>query len=223
MDVALAASFVLAFPLAWLCNEMVGWTNTTISVNGQLLEEPDKTVRAALMSSATPPPLWPEATPVGVFLLEVNDVYHGWPLTTKVSRQAARLHLDLRTEGRPRPDAQLDANDPIRIAIVESLARDGQSEALAAWPAGAARPRTAILARQPWISWIVASGLWWIMLTFGSAIVIHSANLVVMVVRGKRAVRRARFQAEGRCLACGYDLTGLEFHARCPECGELVW
>ena len=30
-------------------------------------------------------------------------------------------------------------------------------------------------------------------------------------------------QASGLCVACGYDMHGLEFNERCPECGTLVY
>jgi len=33
--------------------------------------------------------------------------------------------------------------------------------------------------------------------------------------------RERRTRARGRCPDCGYDLRGLEFSERCPECGRL--
>jgi rubrerythrin len=36
-------------------------------------------------------------------------------------------------------------------------------------------------------------------------------------------VREHQRRREGKCTACGYDMTGLEFNERCPECGAQVW
>lgn len=40
------------------------------------------------------------------------------------------------------------------------------------------------------------------------------------LVRGVRAARRASRVKAWRCVGCGYDLGGLAFGTRCPECGE---
>jgi hypothetical protein len=43
------------------------------------------------------------------------------------------------------------------------------------------------------------------------------------VFKGHLAARQHRLRSSGKCLKCGYDMTGLDFNERCPECGELVW
>jgi hypothetical protein len=49
-----------------------------------------------------------------------------------------------------------------------------------------------------------------------------AAGMIVFAARFLRRERRLRQRrAAGECLACGYDLRGVE-HACCPECGKPV-
>lgn len=223
LDWSFLAALVLAIPLTWMSDRMVGRTRPVLSVSGQLVQWPDQSVQAILVSSAPPPPAWIEATPIGIFVMEVNDVHHGWPITTSVEREPARLDLHLRNEARPRPNAQLQARDPIRIGIAEALTRDGHENLLAAWPASDDPASAALQRRSNWFAWVLGAGVWWIMLTFGSAGAIRTARFLAALMQGTKQARQARFRSEGKCHVCGYDLTGLEFNERCPECGELVW
>ncbi len=229
MDISLVASFFLAFPLTWACSVMVARSSVPISLAGQILQGSDGSL-SAVMTTGPMRSMSFGAVPIGNFILEVEDLAHGWPLTTEVSRQPARLDLDLRTEPKPRPNAQLAADDPLRLAIVESLRRDNELEAMAAWGVvvndngdRATARKAKGLPQQHWLAWVIASGIWWLMLTFGSAMLIQTARIATLVVCGKREARRADLRAEGKCFTCGYDMTGLEFNERCPECGELVW
>jgi predicted Zn-ribbon and HTH transcriptional regulator len=61
------------------------------------------------------------------------------------------------------------------------------------------------------------------MLMFGSAAVIQVLKFGSSLVLARRMGRRAQLRAEGKCHVCGYDMTGLEFNERCPECGQIVW
>ena len=45
--------------------------------------------------------------------------------------------------------------------------------------------------------------------------------LIALMLAGYREVRRFRL-ARGRCVQCGYSLTGLAAGVRCPECGRGV-
>ena len=149
--------------------------------------------------------------------LRVTEVHRGWPLTTSVHRQPAQLDLDILSEPRERLDATLATDDPIRIAIADELKQEEQTEIIAAWA------QTGADARYQWTNWLIAAAGWWILMVFASMVMIQIVRIITLRVRDYRTVRRHNRAAEGKCAQCGYDLTGLEFNERCPECGTLVW
>ena len=61
------------------------------------------------------------------------------------------------------------------------------------------------------------------MMFFATAFVIQFLRFGSLWMTDKRLQREARRRASGKCMNCGYDLTGLEFNERCPECGAQVW
>ena len=67
-----------------------------------------------------------------------------------------------------------------------------------------------------WVLWCVA--LWIIMLSG-----IGMTRLFVLTVLAKQQGRRVKLRRSNKCPHCGYDLRGLEFKERCPECGNLSW
>lgn len=237
MDIALIASFFLAFPAAWMCDLLIVRKNIAITVGGQLFTQADGAIAALVLN---PPKLGTgnvKGDIAGTFALSVEDWQHGWPLTTTVRRQPARLDIDLRREPQPRINAQLAADDPIRRAIAAELEKADLHEALAAWrtpeftvapnaAVGASAPNSArepVQVRHQWTSMVMAWGVWWLIFIFASFTTIQSLRLGALIVRARGLTRKAQLRAEGKCLACGYDMTGLEFNERCPECGELVW
>ena len=57
------------------------------------------------------------------------------------------------------------------------------------------------------------TGLWWAGLMFVMA--------GSYCLTARRLYVRRRWGREGRCIKCGYDLTG-NVSGRCPECGEAI-
>jgi hypothetical protein len=221
MDVALVLTFVLALPSAWLCDAIVRRSETALSASGVFVQQPDGTMAAYLSTPRNSPPMIPADRPAGKFYFRVTDERCGWPLTTSVVRRPAVLDLDILSETKERPNAQLAPDDPLRRVITKALANDGWDDLLMMWgtPEEPASVRTTI----HWWRWAAAASLWWIMLTFASAIMIQFTRLCWIVIRKQMLERAARRRAENKCVKCGYDLTGLEFNERCPECGEIVW
>lgn len=222
-DMAFVGSFLLAFPAAWLCDAIAIRPTIALSVPGQFFRDETSvgTFTAALLMPQAPRAGggrgFPNSTPHGSFLLVVEERAHGWPLTTSVHRLPARVAIDIPSEKGPRTHALLPVDGPLREALERGLEEDGHDQALAALRSDSTQ------VRQKWISWPIASGLWWIMMAFGSSFALGIAKYVTQVFRGAQAARRGQLRAEGKCAACGYDMTGLEFNERCPECGNIVW
>jgi hypothetical protein len=112
---------------------------------------------------------------------------------------------------------QLAADDQLRIAIQHSLKQDDQLAALEAWNNSEVRKESR------WWAWGASATLWWIVMVFASSISISILSYITRIGHSAVKQRRARLAAEGKCAVCGYDMTGLEFNERCPECGEVVW
>ena len=217
MDVALPVSLLLAIPAAWLANFSVVHPSTIADINGQIFRMADSSIQAAVVSVSDRRPTLPDGKPMGNYQITVVREDHGWSLVTSDVRHPARMDMDILSEVKARKNVKLDADDPLRIAIERSLIAEELDVALAA-----------LRNDQPdvhnhWITWAFSAGLWWIMLAFGSWFAISLARFMWLVASGKVAARKAQLRAEGKCAACGYDMTGLDFNERCPECGSLIW
>lgn len=97
------------------------------------------------------------------------------------------------------------------------------------WPAGATLPVTA---GAVWVFFAVEAGThgpWYIrdeMLALlasvaGGALVWHAAVLALLGAWARRGGRRSRRIETGRCVRCGYDLSGVR-GGRCPECAAEI-
>lgn len=215
-DVAFFASFFLCLPLAVLANFLVERTSTAVDVTGRFVKDSGRLV-APLSASDTARSSTFAGASLGNYHLTARRSARGWPLTTSVVLYPAKLDVDILSEAAARPNAILSSDDPHRIAIETTLVEEQQHQALEAFTAN--QP----IVRQQWLAWVIAAGVWWIMLAIGSSLMLGVARVATLWVLGKLSWRRVQLRAEGKCVHCGYNLHGLEFNARCPECGELVW
>lgn len=226
MDASLPITLVLALPVTWLCDVMVMRPVRVEEHAGVLSRTSAGDITAAVQDAKTTASSTAMLNvPIGVFRAELVDHRHGWPLTTTVRRQPLRVHLDLRIEPGPRPNAILALDDPLRVAIAQNLSGDGRHDMLRAWPAPDRMPtgRQGVHITRHWLSWSAAAGVWWLMLAFVLGAAIQLLKFGATLLRARRDTRRALLRAQGKCHTCGYDMTGLDFNERCPECGELVW
>jgi hypothetical protein len=217
LDVSLFASLPLAFLAAWICNSTVIRSQIAIDLPGHFMSREGVPLVAVLMMADSTRVPYSDGKPLGNFQLTVRDEHRGWPLSTTYRRHPARIDVDLLSEPRARKNAHLETGDPIRVAVESALRQDGQDEALEAWR------QTGPMTRHHWLPWAAAVALWWIMLAFSTSVIISLAAYIARIGRSAVKTRRAQLAAEGRCAACGYDMTGLEFNERCPECGSIVW
>lgn len=219
-DIAFFTSFFLCLPATWIANHTVIRPTTAIDVSGWLGEKPGpggQTIPdAAMANNARSYSAGSNVKVTGNFRLVIEDDYHGWPLTTSVYRPPARLSMDLFAEPLARANVRLEPDSPQRRAIENALTEDGQIEALNHWQ------RDGVEVRQQWLNWFIAAGVWWILMVFASSFVINLARFAWLFGHRSQLKKKAAWRAEGKCHACGYDLTGLEFNERCPECGQLV-
>ncbi|HVP72597.1 MAG TPA: hypothetical protein VMS30_02590 [Phycisphaerales bacterium] len=232
MDFAFIASFLLSFPAAFLSDLAVRENRSAINLTGILARTPGGATDAWVMAgtnqsggatastaSGTSGRGAPERddTIIGNFTLDVADTRRGWPLVTSIDRSPGRLTIDLVAEPVARTNVQRDGNDPIQRGIEKYLIEDDQAEALDAWNLDGVRTR------RQWWAWFPAIGAWWLMMFAIAGITIQTLRFASLWMHGKRMQRQAIRRAEGKCIACGYDMTGLEFNEKCPECGAHVW
>lgn len=221
MDAAFIASFLLALPLTLLADFARREVRTTENHSGILARAPGGAVVAWLndgqIGRGATGGRSDNDTIIGNFDLIVRDELRGWPLTTTIVRQPAGLDIDIIAETAPRLDTPRDAGDPHQQAIERTLELEERTEALQARRQGGAD------VRRQWWAWFPAVGAWWLMLFAAAAISIQALRFASLWLAGKRMERAERRRRENRCAACGYDLTGLEFSEKCPECGAEVW
>jgi hypothetical protein len=216
-DAAMWATLLLAFPAAWIADVSTAKPKPAIAVSGLLIGEDADHLEAWALTDDTMQQHAPEGRNHGRWRLHVTDVHRGWPLTTSVHRQPAQLDLDILSEPRERLNAQLPADDLMRSAIANELDQQEQTEMIAAWR------QSGVEVRYEWTNWLIAAAGWWIIMVLASTFTIQIARVITLRVRDHLMLKRSSRAAEGKCVQCGYDLTGLEFNERCPECGTLVW
>lgn len=232
MDLAFIASFLLAFPAAFLSDLAVREQLTAINLAGILARTPDGSIDAWIMagtsqaggtagsnaaSKAGRSTADRNDSIIGNFTIEVTDTRRGWPLVTSIDRGRAKLTIDLIAEPVARTNVRRDRDDPIQRGIEKYLVEDDQAEALDAWNLDGMQTR------RQWWAWFPAIGAWWIMMFAIAAITIQTLKFASLWMHGKRVQREAVRRSQGKCIACGYDMTGLEFNEKCPECGARVW
>jgi hypothetical protein len=214
-DWAMIGSLLAALPITGLCNLLVVRSQIAQEQAGHLSQTESGAIVAILFDGKGAAPA--DSTPIGNFQLRVNEVSCGWPWPTSLRTLPAQLDIDIVRETTPRRNVRLSEDDPLRIGIESALAAGDQAKALESLR------RTAPVVRRHWHSWAIGAAMWWIMLVFASSLVISMAKFATQLAQRRIAARRARRRAAGKCLACGYDMTGLEFNEKCPECGALVW
>jgi hypothetical protein len=186
------------------------------SYHGSLAMPDDGTLVAALARRDKMIPPLP-GRPFGDFTVSVVDERRGLLITTAINDRRVSLDLNLFDEVGTRIDARLAPDSAERAAIADAVMRRGLDLTL---PGPAATPASDF--GRVWTGTLLGAALWAFAIAVVLMIALRLARLGWLVQGAKKADRAADMLAQGRCHACGYDLQGLEFNERCPECGALV-
>jgi hypothetical protein len=214
-DVVLIAGFVCALPAAWIADATVMRSEPLEALDGGLARSNDRlTARIVTEHQPALAPMEGERL-LGAFTLMVWERRHGWPLTG-TRRHEATLRLRIFTEPEPRENEPLDHDEAVQRAIAAALLSAGRSDVHAVWWAGRAPVSRHVGA------WAANVGFWWIALAFAGWMMVGATAAGMLLRAHAIRARIDRRRMAGCCMSCGYNLTGLEFSERCPECGEVA-
>lgn len=221
-DVAMVLCLLLAIPAMLVAETMVRRSFTEFWIAGQVALRPEGGYIALIDREEPDDQRGPwdlPARPIGEFAVTVIEERAGWPVVSLLDGEPPRIDYNVFLETGTRVNARFDdpIDQPVLDAIESEMRRAGHGDIMERW-----REREALHDERYWLGTIYGSGIWWLMLTFASALAIGVARLVWGFATEHRLTREQRLLAQGRCHVCGYDLKGLEFAERCPECGSLV-
>lgn len=216
MDVAIVAALVLAIPAVIAGNVLIVRYITIFEQYGRVSISSDGETYATFLESEQSRLGWPDSRPYGEFTLFVVQRDAGFPLTS------LRRLLPIQADVTVFRDASVDAAEamtsghPMHDAIDPIIEYSGSIALHEAWnkPSG----RNDLF----WVSTLLNGVILWFGLYVVALVGISLVRVGVFFARRHRHVRERTLQAKGRCGSCGYDMRGLEFADRCPECGSLV-
>jgi hypothetical protein len=218
MDVALVTALLLAPGVAWLCDRVPLRRSIESDLYGRIGLYVDRgEYEAWIMPADRAGESWPASpTPYGEFWLVRAVEKRGVPLTSSVVHYRPTIRLEPFSREEPSVQGDLPPESDIRQAMEKGLLKAGHDSVVAAWRNEQPPPQ------RRWLSLAVNAALWWIALSFASWVLVHAARLIWLITSARKLGRQFARQSAGQCIHCGYDLRGLDFNERCPECGGLV-
>jgi hypothetical protein len=203
------AAFVLSLVAApWIVSGMETWKRSDERESACFVriytEGADRALRAREVASDERTKAWPGVTP----LAEVDLIHRvsrcGWPFATRSIDWPYEVEVKLLGAAREELEDEY-------VARAESLAQSlGRLRA--------EREETAHPA-----AWAFSIGVWWMLLSLASWLVIAPARVGWYVVQRGRTVRRQRRIDRSHCPNCGYDARESLLRGRCPECGSALY
>jgi len=219
-DWSLIVSFALAVPAVWWCNANVARAEQAYGVVGLVQRDAEGVFSAHVADRDAEARVYnvPRDEQFAYHQIDVDRLVRGFPLETSVlTRQPI---ITLREVGTAREMSEIETEErtPVGESIRTGVRRSGVPDAREIadlWQEGGARTE------NNWLAWIAGSFLWWVTLFVSFSIVILVLRLFSIAVLRSKSARWDELAKQGLCPHCGYDLRGLEFSERCPECGEL--
>lgn len=220
-DWSLLASLVLAFPVTAWCNFNITRTEHAYGVVGMVQQdqEGDYTCYVSSRDAQVRHFSVPVDERFAYYQIDVEQMIRGLPLETSIRTRQPLIILRAPRTAREMTLVDTEAGSPVGDALRAGLDQSDIAEARQIgwlWEHGGG-----VRVEQNWIGWIAGSFLWWVTLFVAFSVAILFLRVASVVVLRNQAAQWDARSKQGHCVHCGYDLRGLEFSPRCPECGEL--
>ena len=202
---------------AMLLGEAVVVRPVTIrDVQGKLYGDPTGPLVATVRDSERGA-RWAVGRLSGEWTISVTSVDRGWPFASSGVARPPRLQLNLYDEVGTRSEIEVAADAPERHAILAALAAVEERALATAW-----RRQQPLETGRYWLGTAVDTIIVWLLLSLLVVVTAPALALAVAVMVERRREVEAIRRTGGRCHVCDYDLRGLEFRDRCPECGSIA-
>lgn len=158
---------------------------------------------------------------VGTFTVQLPLEVRGWPLESGRRAWPAAV-TSQRTF--PEPGGEMLGDPAIRAVVEEAIKRTLRPEHRpdldpTIFAAMSERREVSRFHLRPFLGNVL---LWWFLLALLLPLGVQLLRLGAWFGEGVRGTRQARLHRQGLCPSCGYDVRGIVWSERCPECGALL-
>ena len=223
-DVALLLAVVLALPAAYIADRTISENETIHTIGGQVQKSATDTFTASVTKPGeryenevdNEKDLW------ALYNVNIDQRLHGFPLRTSEMIRMPKVSISRASKFRNAPDNPA-FNKAAEQAIIEAVRSSTTKEAqpfVERYAAASDSGSDVVTNHHGW-AWLAATILWSIALFVMFSFIILVLRIFAILFFRTQAAKVASRISQGQCPDCGYDLRGLEFSDRCPECGEL--